>query len=202
MRASGKKPTLTVVAGTDAPTEGPQSSATGKPKYQRKAKGRASSAATREVKAIELSKTLEAILPAYVELHRAWAVGATRAHAFCDANFTQEERRGAGPAWTALQSIYKSSGADLGQAGMIAIYSEISSLARAIERAPATTLEGMRAKALVAIFECIPTGAAHSGFDFEDGPPAYGMLFRACLSVTGLSKLATQLEGRLQSEEN
>jgi hypothetical protein len=33
-----------------------------------------------------------------------------------------------------------------------------------------------------------------------DGPPAYEMLFRACIAVTGLSKLATEIEARLQLE--
>jgi hypothetical protein len=35
---------------------------------------------------------------------------------------------------------------------------------------------------------------------FEDGPSADEMLFRACLGVTGLSSLATEIEARLQVE--
>jgi hypothetical protein len=59
-------------------------------------------------------------------------------------------------------------------------------------------MKGLRAKALAAMYECVPGMGGHSGFDFEDGPPAYEMLFRACLGVTGLSKLATEIEARLQ----
>ncbi len=83
---------------------------------------------------------------------------------------------------------------------MSATFPKISSLARAIERAPVATTEGLRAKTLAAIWECIPAIGDHSGFDFADGPPAYEMLFRACLAVSGLSDLASAIEARLQIE--
>ena len=84
---------------------------------------------------------------------------------------------------------------------MSAVYEKISSLVRAIERAPVATAEGLRAKVLAVMWQCIPALGDHSGFDFEDGPPAYEMLFRACLGVTGLSNLATEIE-RLQLERS
>ena len=41
-------------------------------------------------------------------------------HAYCDANFSRDERMaGDGPATAALRSIYESSGADTAQAAMI-----------------------------------------------------------------------------------
>jgi hypothetical protein len=77
---------------------------------------------------------------------------------------------------------------------------KIAPLARLIDAAPAETMKGLRAKALAAMYECVPGIGGHRGFDFEGGPPTYEMLFRACIAVTGLSKLATEIEARLQSE--
>jgi hypothetical protein len=197
MTAPRKTPSLTIVAGTDGPAEGPYSNAARigdvaaklqgvrKEKARQKKRARAPAAADREAKAIELGRTLEALLPAYAELHRAWAKGSREAHAFVDANFA--------PATT-----LETSGADLAQEGMNALYRRMSRLAETIARAPTASLEGMRAKSLAAMFECVPGIGSHSGFDFEDGSPAYEMLFRACLGVTGLSKLAAEIEARLQ----
>jgi hypothetical protein len=89
---------------------------------------------------------------------------------------------------------------DTAQQAMNVFCRKLAPLARLIEAAPAETTQGLRAKALAAMYECIPGIGDHSGFDFEDGPPAYEMLFRACLGVTGLSKLATEIESGLRLE--
>jgi hypothetical protein len=62
---------------------------TPKPKAPRKPKA---TALEREAKIVEAGQLIERMLPAYVELHRLWAKGSGEAHAYVDANFSQEER--------------------------------------------------------------------------------------------------------------
>jgi len=133
MRAA---PVLTLIGGTAVlPTPVPR-------------KARAT-AAEREAKAIQAGEMIGRLLPAYVELHRLWAKGSGEAHAYVDANFSEEERyAGRGPADTARKSIYKNSGADTAQQAMNAFCRKLAPLARLIEAAPAETMKGLRAKAL------------------------------------------------------
>jgi hypothetical protein len=59
--------------------------------------------ADREGTAIAASVLIERLLPAYVELHRAWAKGHCETRAHRDASFEQEQlRRGDGPAHEAF----------------------------------------------------------------------------------------------------
>jgi hypothetical protein len=78
-QAGGSPPALTLIGGTAVlPTPAPR-------------KARAT-AAEREAKAIQAGEMIERLLPAYVELHRLWAKGSGEAHAYVDANFSEEER--------------------------------------------------------------------------------------------------------------
>jgi hypothetical protein len=56
-----------------------------------------------------------------------------------------------------------------------------------------------RAKALAAMFECIPS-APGSGFEFVE-PETFEMLFRACIATAGLSDMAATLEKQLTFAE-
>jgi hypothetical protein len=150
-----------------------------RPKTPRKPKA---TALEREAKIFEAGQIIERMLPAYVELHQLWAKGSGDAHAYVDANFSQEERwTGFGsPASLALKSIYKTSGADAAQQAMNALHRKIAPLARMIETAPAEGPCGMRAKTLAAMFECVSGIGDHRGFDF-DNEYALEMLFpRMC----------------------
>jgi hypothetical protein len=151
-QAGGSPPVLTLIGGTAVlPTPAPR-------------KARAT-AAEREAKAIQAGEMIERLLPAYVELYRLWAKGSGEAHAYVDANFSEEERYDVpkGAAHTTLRSIYASSGADLAQQAMNVLGRKIAPLVRLIEAAPAGTMEGLRAKALAAMYECVPASAAIAG---------------------------------------
>jgi hypothetical protein len=100
------------------------------------------------------------------------------------------------PASLALKSIYASSGADVAQEAMNVLHRKVSPLAQAIGRAPVASLEGLRAKALAGMWECMPPGAGEDGFNFDE-PDMCEMLFRACVRVAGLSELATTIRERL-----
>jgi hypothetical protein len=71
-------------------------------------------------------------------------------------------------------------------------------LAEEIIAAPATSLGGLRAKALVALWEALPKSASHQGaFDFPD---ASRSLFEAIAGMTGLLPLVRELEARLEAD--
>jgi hypothetical protein len=186
MSHSRKAPSLTFVAGTAVSPA---------PRKRRPP-------TDREAQAIAAGKIIEAILPAYVELHRAWAKGSSQAHTYGDANFTEEQRYegSEGVAHKALKAICHSTGADLAQKGMSAIFPKIAALTRQIHRAPVQTIDGLRAKALAALWECIPAIGSDRSFDFTD-ERTFEMLFRACLSVTGLSVSGAAIEKRLQLDD-
>lgn len=189
---SGKPeiPFLTVIGGTAV-----------RSKPARKSKIKKAKQSEPDAKISAAGKIIEALLPAYAELHRAWAKGSREAHTFCDANFSIQELGTAGsPGSQALNGIYENSGANAAQAGMSALFRKLSPLAQTIARSKTTSPQGLRAKTLAAMWQCVPGSDSDSGFDFEDGPPAYEMLFWTCIQATGLSTLAREIEGRLRIE--
>jgi hypothetical protein len=65
--------------------------------------------------------------------------------------------------------------------------------------APATSLGGLRAKALVALWETYPTHASHEGtFEFRDDGSR--SLFEAVAVMTGVSPLVRELEARFAAD--
>lgn len=76
------------------------------------------------------------------------------------------------------------------------LYEEIEKLADSIRQAPVEGLGALRAKALVAIFDCWPLEASANTFSFGD-EGSHWSLFDALLSVTGLYDLFFSIEDRL-----
>ena len=72
--------------------------------------------ADREATAIAAADTIECLLPAYVELYRAWAKGAVAAGAYRDANTSEAYRyREGGPVEAAVKAIRETTGANAAQ---------------------------------------------------------------------------------------
>lgn len=187
MKRRSKAPFLSVV-GAPAPEPAP-------PPPRRRKTG-----AELDLKMWEDCAFLEAMLPAYAEVHRAWAKASGAAHAYCDANYEPEQRGlGDSPGNVMLNHLYHKGGADITQKAMCAMYPQLSATARRIKRAPARSIIGMRAKALAAMFECIPSSPG-SGFEFVE-PETFEMLFRACIATSGLSDMAATLEKQLTFAE-
>ena len=63
----------------------------------------------------------------------------------------------------ALAAAIERSGCDVAQARMSELERDMQPLAEKIIAAPATSLDGLRAKALVALWEALPAHAAHQG---------------------------------------
>jgi len=71
-------------------------------------------------------------------------------------------------------------------------------IAEEIIAAATISVGGLRAKALVALWEAFPAHAAHQGaFDFPD---ASRSLFDAVAVMTGLMPLVSELEARLAAD--
>jgi hypothetical protein len=66
-----------------------------------------------------------------------------------------------------------------------ATHDEMKQLANAINAAPVNSIEGLRAKALVAFWEVAPLGAGDTEFHFEDAYP-FQQLFTAVAELCGL----------------
>ena len=87
---------------------------------------------------------------------------------------------------------------DVPQARMSELERDMQPLAEEIIAAPATSLGGLRAKALVALWEALPAYASHAGaFDFPD---ASRSLFDAVAEMTGLMPMVRELEARLAAD--
>src|SRR6266511_4766474 len=84
---------------------------------------------------------------------------------------------------------------DAAQARMSELERDMQPLAEEIIAAPATSLAGLRTKALVALWEALPANASHDGaFDFPD---ASRSLFDAVAEMIGLMPMVRVLEARL-----
>jgi hypothetical protein len=84
---------------------------------------------------------------------------------------------------------------------MSEIERDMQPLAEEIIAAPATSLGGLRAKALVALWEALPAHAFHHGaFEFRDDGEASRSLFEAVAGMTGLLPLVRELEARLKAD--
>jgi hypothetical protein len=76
-------------------------------------------------------------------------------------------------------------GVDEAGATLHAAYEDMEPLMEAINAAPVNSIEGLRAKALVALYEIAPSCAWDTEFSFEDAYP-FQQLFTAVAEVCGL----------------
>jgi hypothetical protein len=100
-----------------------------------------------------------------------------------------------------LTTAIERTGCDAAQACMSELERDMQPLAEEIIAAPATSLGGLRAKALVALWEALPAHAFHHGaFEFRDDGEASRSLFDAVAGMTGLTPLVHELEARLAAD--
>jgi hypothetical protein len=91
---------------------------------------------------------------------------------------------------SALAVAIQRTGCDVAQARMSELERDMQPLAEEIA--------GLRAKALVALWEALPATASHQGaFDFPD---ASRSLFEAVAGMTDLLPLVRELEARLEAD--
>ena len=135
---------------------------------------------------IALGEQLEGLLREYMDAWLEWAPRMRAAHAEAKDNTS------------ALAVAARRTGCDVAQERMSELEHDMQPLAEEIIAAPVTSLGGLRAKALVALWEALPATASHQGaFDFPD---ASRSLFEAVAGMTGLLRLVRELEARLEAD--
>jgi hypothetical protein len=144
------------------------------------------STATTDAELIALGDRFEKLLLEHMD---AWLVWAPRMRAAL-----AEVRDNTAALAAALQRY----DCDVAQARMSELERDMQPLAEEIIAVPATSLGGLRAKALVALWEALPAHASHAGaFDFPD---AARSLFDAVAEMTGLLPMVRELEARLAAD--
>jgi hypothetical protein len=118
--------------------------------------GRVSMTAT-DAALIALGDRFEKLLLEYVDAWLAWAPLMRAARAEAEADIAT------------LTAAIQRNDCDVAQARMSELERDMQPLAEEIIAAPATSLGGLRAKALVAVWEALPDHAPHKGaFNFPD----------------------------------
>jgi hypothetical protein len=135
---------------------------------------------------IALGERFEKLLLEHMDAWLEWAPRMRAAHAEAKDNVS------------ALALAIQRTGCDVVQARMSELERDMQPLAEEIIAAPVTSLSGLRAKALVALWEALPATASHQGaFDFPD---ASRSLFEAVAGMTDLLPLVRELEARLEAD--
>jgi hypothetical protein len=137
---------------------------------------------------IQLGARFEPLVDRYYVAHRRWSVSLAQAHAEHDREFGDPADRNyeyPPEIVAAFKDSCERSGANEADDALSAIHEEIKQLANAINASPVNSIEGLRAKALVAFWEVAPLGAGDTEFSFEDAYP-FQQLFAAVAELCGL----------------
>jgi hypothetical protein len=143
---------------------------------------------TLDAELIELGLRFEPLVDRYYAVRAIWARAMTRTHSEHDREFGSREDRDyqdTPEIRAAWEETCERNGLDDACARQSAIWKEIAPLANAINAAPVTSIEGLRAKALVAFWEVAPLCAGETEFSFEDAYP-FQQLFTAVAELCGL----------------
>jgi hypothetical protein len=148
----------------------------------------AAAAQTLDAELIELGARFEPLVDQYYVAQRRWSGSLARAHAEHDREFGDPADRNyeyPPEIVAAFSDSCERSGANEADDVLSAIHEEMKQLANAINAASVTSIEGLRAKALVAFWEIAPLCAGDTEFSFDDAYP-FQQLFTAVAEVCGL----------------
>src|ERR1700686_4056312 len=143
---------------------------------------------TPDAELIELGARFEPLVDQYYVAQRRWSGSLARAHAGHDREFGDPADRNyeyPPEIIAAFSDSCERSGANEADEALSAIHEEMKQLANAINAASVTSIEGLRAKALVAFYEVAPLCAGDTEFSFEDAYP-FQQLFTAVAELCGL----------------
>ncbi len=148
----------------------------------------AAAAQNLDTELIELGARFEPLVDRYYVAQRRWSHSLVSAQAENDREFgTPAERDYQYPPEivAAFEHSCERSGAGEADDALSAIHEEMKQLANAINAARVTSIEGLRAKALVAFWEVAPLCAGDTEFSFEDAYP-FQQIFTAVAELCGL----------------
>jgi len=137
---------------------------------------------------IELGARFEPLVDQYYVTQRRWSVSLAQARAEHDREFGDPADRNyeyPPEIRAAFEASCERSGASEADDVLSVIHDEMKPLANAINTAPVSSIEGLRAKALVAFWEVAPLCAGDSQFSFDDAWP-FQQLFTAVAELCGL----------------
>ena len=98
-------------------------------------------------------------------------------------------------------AIHKRNGCDAASNRMSALFARMKPIAEKIVEVPASTLAGLRAKALVVLFEAMPAFADHEGeMEMADDGGASRSLFMTAAELTGIGPMVREIEARLAAD--
>jgi hypothetical protein len=143
---------------------------------------------TLDAELIELGARFEPLVDRYYVAHRRWSAALAQTHTEHDRKFSAPSDRDyqdTPEIRAAWEETCEHNGLDDACERQSAIWKEIAPLANAINAAPVTSIEGFRAKALVAFWEVAPLCAGETEFSFDDAYP-FQQLFTAVAELCGL----------------
>ena len=161
--------------------------------------------AAADAEIVAAGERFEPLLGKYLTARFEWAGLSRAAHAEACEKFGDDYSSdgwskplpGTSPGTAFLHEVHKRNGCDRASDAVYALYKEMEPFAEMIRDADVTSIAGLRAKALVAIWDCQPLSSRHEGgFDF-DNEQSHWSLFSGAVSVTGLSNMVDAL---LQNE--
>jgi hypothetical protein len=137
---------------------------------------------------IELGARFEPLVDRYYVARRRWARALQAAHDEHEQKFgSWEDRDPETPAVAkAFHDSCKRSGTDAAGEALHAVFKEMTPLANAINAASVSSIEGFRAKALVAFWEAEPLVSDENEFSFDDAY-SFQRLFTAVAELCGLT---------------
>jgi hypothetical protein len=139
---------------------------------------------------IVLGRKFEPLVDRYYLAQRRWSRSLAAAHAEHDQEFGDPADRNyeyPPEIVAAFSDSCERSGANEADDALSAIHEEMKEVANAINAASVTSIEGLRAKALVAFWEVAPLVAGDTEFSF-DGAYPFQQLFTAVAEACGLEK--------------
>jgi hypothetical protein len=143
---------------------------------------------TADTELIELGARFEPLVDQYYVARKRWARSLVAAHVEHDQEFGDPADRNyehPPEIRKAFEHSCKRSDANAACEALHAIFKEMAPLANAINAASVASIEGLRAKALVAFWEVAPVLASENEFSFDDAYP-FQRLFTAVAEVCGI----------------
>jgi hypothetical protein len=153
----------------------------------------AASAVGADAELVRLGKQLEILVDAYYAAQRPWSRALSEAHRVHLAALGDPANRGyqdTPEIRAAFQQTCERLGVDEASDRLSAAHQEIEPIAEVINALPCTSIEGLRAKALVAFWEVAPSGAGDTEFSF-DHEYSFQQLFCAVAECCGLNSKIT-----------
>jgi len=149
---------------------------------------------------IAAGKAFEPLLSKYLDAQFIWTRLSREASDETDAKFPSDDFDGPGenPKWAFHLQMGEQNGCRKASERLSEIHEEMEPLADLIRETASETIEGLRAKTLVAIWDCQPIYATHEGgFNFSKGD-SHCSLFHAAVAITGLTEMVSAIAIRLQ----